>query len=229
MSKQFWGILAAIVIIFFGVVFVTNRNDDTSGAKGKPTSHVEGKSPKGVKLIEYGDYQCPGCGSFYQTVKDVAAKYKDSVQFQFRNLPLTSLHPNAFAGARAAEAAALQNKFWEMHDKLYTENVAYYNAQQTGQTYNTWIGASDPVPFFVSYAQQLGLNTTKFKADFASSKVNNFVNADLAAFKKTGAAMSTPTFFLNGKQLTTEQVTDAQGQPSIDAFSKVLDTALKAN
>ena len=228
MSKQFWGILAVIIIIFFGVVLVNSHKDaKTSGSKGTPTSHVEGTTTKGIKLVEYGDYQCPGCGAFYQTVKDVADKYKGSVQFQFRNLPLTSLHPNAFAAARAAEAAALQNKFWEMHDLLYQQNVAYYNAQQTGQNYNTWIGASDPVPFFESYAKQLNLNTAKFKTDFTSSKVNNFINADIAAFKATGDDMATPTFYLNGKKLTSEQLTDKAGQPSVDAFSKLLDAALK--
>src|SRR6185437_12222322 len=120
MSKQFWIILAAIIVILGGIVFVTNHNKPSTGAgNGKPTNHVEGISPTGAKLIEYGDYQCPVCGSFYSTVKQVAAKYDKTVVFQFRNLPLTSLHPNAFAAARAAEAAGLQGKYWEMHDMLY--------------------------------------------------------------------------------------------------------------
>jgi protein-disulfide isomerase len=230
MSKQFWGILAAIIILFFGVVIVNNHKDakTTGSSKGTPTNHIEGKSPKGVKLIEYGDFQCPGCGAYYQAVKDVTDKYKDSVQFQFRNLPLTSLHPNAFAAARAAEAAALQNKYWEMHDLLYQQNASYYGAQQAGQTYNTWIGASDPVPYFESYAKQLGLNVTKFKTDFTSTKVNNFINADVAAFKATGDDMSTPTFYLNGKKIDQALTTDKAGQPSVDAFSKLFDAALKA-
>lgn len=229
MSKQFWGILIAIILIFFGVV-VVNNNKESKGtaAKGTPTNHVEGTSAKGVKLVEYGDYQCPGCGAFYQTVKDVAAKYKDTVQFQFRNLPLTSLHPNAFAAARAAEAAAIQNKFWEMHDKLYQENVTYYNAQQQGQTINSWIGASDPVPFFKAYAKELGLNETQFASDFASTKVNNLINADISAFKQTKDDMATPTFYLNGKKLDSKDLSDNAGQPSVEAFSKLLDAALKA-
>ncbi len=230
MSKQFWGILIAITLIFFGVVIINNNKDSKDTAvKGKPTSHIEGKSAKNVTLVEYGDFQCPGCGAFYQTVKDTAAKYKDTVKFQFRNLPLTSLHPNAFAAARAAEAANIQGKYWEMHDKLYQENVSYYNAQQTGQSYSTWVNASDPVPLFTSYATQLGLNAAKFKQDFASTKVNNFINADVAAFKKTGADQATPTFFLNGKKLDNTKLGDKNGQPSVDAFSKVLDAALKAN
>lgn len=229
MSKQFWGILIAIVLVFFGVIVVNNKEESKgSAAKGTPTNHVEGTSAKSVKLVEYGDYQCTGCGAFYQTVKDVAEKYNDTVQFQFRHLPLTSLHPNAFAAARAAEAAGLQNKFWEMHDRLYQENVTYYNAQQQGQTINSWIGASDPVPFFKAYAKELGLNETQFAADFASTKVNNFINADVSAFKQTKDAMATPTFYLNGKKLESKDISDNASQPSIDAFSKLLDAALKA-
>jgi protein-disulfide isomerase len=229
MSKQFWGILVAIILIFFGVVIVNNHKDDKNNkAKGTPTSHIEGKSAKNITLIEYGDYQCPGCGAFYQSVKDTAEKYKDTVKFQFRNLPLTSLHPNAFAAARAAEAANLQNKFWEMHDKLYQENGTYYAAQQQGSSYNTWINASDQLPFFVSYAKQLGLDTAKFKADFASTKVNNLINADISAFDATKAAKATPTFFLNDKQVANEKLTDSNQLPSLEAFTKLLDAALNA-
>src|SRR5690348_13395070 len=121
MSKQFLIAIAAIVVILGGIVFVSNHNkqNSSSNSSGTPTTHVEGSSPEGVTLIEYGDYECPVCSSFYSTVKQVAAKYNDKVVFQFRNLPLTSIHPNAFAAARAAEAAGLQGKYWEMHDLLY--------------------------------------------------------------------------------------------------------------
>lgn len=225
MSKQFWGILIAIAIIFGVVVAVSNNNDDsTTSSKGTPTNHVEGSSPKGVRLLEYGDYQCPGCGSFYVTVKEVVDKYKDRVEFQYRNLPLTSIHPNAFAAARAAEAAALQNKFWEMHDLLFQANVTYYGNNGASPS---WISASDPVPDFVSFAQQLNLNVDTFKKDFASTKVNNLINADVSAFEKTGAAKSTPTFFLNDKKVASDQLVDETGQPSVEKFSTLLDNALK--
>lgn len=228
MSKQFWGILAVIVVVFFGVVVINGHKDTkTSKANGTPTSHIEGTSAKGVTLTEYGDYQCPGCGAFFPTIKEVSAKYAKTVKFQFRNLPLTSLHPNTFAASRAAEAAALQDKFWEMYDRLYQENGAYYAAQQQGSSYNTWIGASDPVPFFESYAKDLKLNIAQFKADFASTKVNNLINADVAAFKATGEEQATPTFFINGKLIDNKKLVDSKGQPSVDAFSKLLDAALK--
>lgn len=188
MTKQFWAIIAIVVVIFGGILIFHGNKTPTSG--GTPTNHVEGSASTGVTLVEYGDYECPYCGEYFTTVKQVAAAYNNEIQFQFRNLPLTQIHPNAFAGARAAEAAGLQGKFWQMHDLLY--------ADQSG-----WSDSTGNVePTLVSYAQQLGLNTTQFKSDFSSQKVDDLINADLAAFNKTGEEMATPTFFLDGKKIS---------------------------
>jgi protein-disulfide isomerase len=215
MSKQFWAVIAVLVVVFFGAIIINGQKDDSSGATGTPTNHVEGSTSSGVKLVEYGDYQCPACGSFYQTVKDTVAKYQDRIQFQFRNLPLTGLHPNAFSGARAAEAAGLQGKYFAMHDMLYENQTV-------------WSQASTPLTYFVSYAKSLKLNVDKFKTDFASSKVNSSINADMAEFNKTKAEKATPSFFLDGKQVSTDKLVDSSGQPSVDAFSKVIDAAIAA-
>lgn len=225
MSKQFWAVIAVLVLVFVGAIIINDHKSSSSGTAGTPTNHVEGSTSTGVKLVEYGDYQCPACGSFYQTVKDTVAKYQSQIQFQFRNLPLTSLHPNAFAGARAAEAAGMQGKYFQMHDALYDQNVSYYASNQTEAT---WINSSNPLNNFATYAQSLGLNVAKFKTDFASAKVNADINADLAAFKKTGAEEATPTFFLDGKQVSTSKLLGSNGQPSIDAFSKVIDAEIAA-
>lgn len=214
MSKQFAAILAAIVIVLGGI-FLVSSNDSKSGSgssSAQPTNHVEGSTSTGVKLVEYGDYQCPFCGQFYPLVKQVAEQYKDKIQFQFRNLPLTQLHKNAFAAARAAEAASLQGKFWEMHDKLYE------NQDPNGQ--QGWVVSSDPLnQYFVSFASSIGLNTNQFKTDYVSSKVNDAVNADIKEFKKTGLDESTPTFFLDGKQIKPGY--------SITDFQKAIDAEIK--
>lgn len=226
MSKQFWGILIAIVVIFFGVVLINNhKSDNQSASNAKPTHHVEGNTASNVTLVEYGDYQCPVCESFYSATKQTEEKYKDQIAFQFRNLPLSSMHPNAFAAARAAEAAGLQGKFWQMHDTLYD-----------AQNYQEWaydassgaVTSSDPTSFFNAYAKQLGLNLTKFDKDMKSAKVNNAINADLAAFKKTGDEEATPTYYLNGKKLDNQKLVGSDGTPNVDAFSKVIDAALAA-
>jgi protein-disulfide isomerase len=206
MSKQFLAILAAIVIIFAGIVIVSGNKSSggSAGAAGTPTQHIEGQGKAGVTLVEYGDYECPFCGQYYPIVKQVQAEFNQQITFQFRNFPLTSIHPNAFAGARAAEAAGLQNKFWEMHDLLYE--------QQT-----QWSTGSNPTPSFNQYAQALGLNVTQFKADYASTKVNNLINADMAAGTKLNVN-ATPTFYLDGKQINVGE--------SASAFETLINAAI---
>src|ERR1700752_37683 len=122
MSKQFWGVIAAIILAFVVIFAVSGKNSPstTSSTNSAALSqHIEGNNSGNVSLVEYGHYQCPFCGEYFPTVKQGETEFNDKILFQFRNYPLVNLHPNAFAGARAAEAAALQNKFWEMHDLLY--------------------------------------------------------------------------------------------------------------
>lgn len=215
MSKSFWGVIIAIVIVLGGIFWLTgNRSSTTSSsANAQPTQHIEGQGSTGVTLVEYGDYECPYCSEFYSVVKQVQQQYNSQIFYQFRNLPLSQLHPNAFAAARAAEAAGLQNKFWEMHDLLYA------NQDPTGKS--GWVASTDVLSqYFVGYAQQLGLNVTQFKSDFASAKVNDLINADVTAFNKTGAQEATPTFFLDGKQI--------QPGLSVADFQKYIDAAIAA-
>jgi protein-disulfide isomerase len=214
LSKQFLAIIAIVIVLLGGVFFITNHGKTTtSSSNAQPSSHFEGSTSTGVVLTEYGDYECPYCGQYYPLVKQVAAQYKDQIQLQFRNLPLTSIHKNAFAGARAAEAASLQGKFWEMHDALYD------NQDPNGAS--GWVASSDPLDqYFVGFATKIGLNTTQFKTDYASSKVNDTINADLTAFKKTGLEESTPTFLLDGKQIKPGY--------AISDFQKAIDAEIKA-
>lgn len=205
MSKTFWGVIVAVLVLLGGIFWATNSHNKTNGtaSNAKPTQNVEGTSPLGVTLVEYGDFECPFCGQFYPIVKQVAAEYKDQVVFQFRNLPLQSIHKNAFAGARAAEAAALQGKFWEMHDQLYE------NQDPNGAS--GWVASDDPLTYFDQFAKTIGLNVSQFNTDYASEKVNDLVNADLNQFPKdfkaaTGSYdpnkdMATPTYFLDGKHI----------------------------
>ena len=209
MSKTFWGVLAAIVIIFAGVFFATHHASGKKGSSGSTvaaTNHVEGGGSTGVKLVEYGDYECPYCEEYYPIVKQVVANEFSKITFQFRNYPLTSIHPNAFAGARAAEAAGLMGKFWQMHDTLYNTS----NWQQ-------WSTSSNPTPYFDQYAKQLGLNLTTFEADYASSKVNNMIQADMTAGNNLNI-QGTPTFYLDGKQINVA--------PQVSAFEKLINQAI---
>jgi protein-disulfide isomerase len=195
MDKRFWGILIAIAIILGGIFWATSNGSGTT-TSNKPTNHVEGENKDNITLVEYGDYECPYCGEYYSVVKQVQQEYNTQILFQFRNLPLTQIHQNAFAGARAAEAAGLMGKFWQMHDLLYEQNVLYYGEKQSN-----WVGSNNPETFFDSYAQQLGLNVTQFNQYYSSDTVNNLINADVTVFDKTGQEEATPTFFLDGTKI----------------------------
>lgn len=191
-----------------------NKNDTSkSGTKNsQPTSHITGQGKKKVTLMEYGDYQCPVCGAYYPTVKQITEKYKNEIFFQFRNLPLTQVHPNAFAAARAAEAAGLQGKYFEMHSLLY-------------ENQQSWSQTSDPTTFFKAFAQQIGLDINKYNSDYSSAVVNDAIQADITAFGKTGQQQATPTFFINNVYVSNEKLADSNG-PSLDKFSQQLDAAI---
>ena len=209
MSKQFLAVILLIIGVFVGIMAFTGKKTDAPGSKstGKtPTEHVVGNKASKVTLVEYGDYQCPYCKRYEPVLQQVVEANKDKIKFQFRNFPIVSIHQNAFAAARAAEAAALQNKFWEMHNFLYAS-----------PNWESWSQSNAPTKLFEGYAQQLGLNVEQFKKDFSSDKVNSLINADIAAGNKLGVT-GTPTFFLNGKQI---QIGDTP-----EAFQKVIDAEL---
>ncbi|HET8991978.1 MAG TPA: thioredoxin domain-containing protein [Candidatus Saccharimonadales bacterium] len=215
MSKRFLAVLAGLIIIFIGILLISN-NSSSGGSTATLTHHVEGQGKDGITLVEYGDFQCPYCGQYYPVVNQVVQEYNQQITFQFVNFPLTSIHPNAFAGARAAEAANLQGKYWQMHDLLYESNIQYYDSNQTA---SSWISASDPLPAFDQLAKQLGLNISKFNSDYQSAKVNNLIEADMNEGNKLGVN-ATPTFYLDGKQI--------QPTESLAAFQKYINAAIAA-
>lgn len=208
MSKQFWIVLIVIALGFAGLfVFGGNKSSSTkSSSTSQATNHVIGLGKTGVTLVEYGDYECPYCQAYYSVVKQVQQEYNDKIFFQFRNFPLVNVHVNAFSAARAAEAAGLQGKFWEMHDALYSSN-----------NWSTWSTATDPTTYYTQYAQQIGLNMSQYQTDFASTKVNDLINADMAAGNKLNIS-GTPTYFLDGKQV--------QIAGNVAAFEKVINEAI---
>jgi protein-disulfide isomerase len=209
MDKRFLTVLVVLAVVFGGIFFLTKSKDNkTSGGNNtvQASQHVTGKNTMGVTLLEYGDYQCPYCGQYFPIVKEVVTQYGDKIAFQFRNFPLVQIHKNAMAAARAAEAAAKQDRFWEMHDLLYTNQSA-------------WSESSNPTAFFNQYATQLSLNSEKFKSDMNSQAVLDVINADIAEGGKAGVD-STPTFFINGKKVTSQPT-------SVADFAKLIDEAAK--
>lgn len=209
MNKRVVGIILAIIVVIAGFLFLTKPKPKTTapnGETGSVSNHIEGKGAKNVTLVEYGDFQCPACAAYYPIVKTLVEKYQADIFFQFRNNPLESLHQNGRAGSRAAEAASIQGKFWEMHNALYE-----------GQ--KSWEGASDPLSIYTQYAKQIGVaDIAKFTTDYKSAAVNSIINADLQTGKKYSIT-GTPTFILDGKKIETNP-------NSIEAFNKLIDAAI---
>ncbi len=211
MNNRFLLVLAACVILFVGVIFFTKKengsNGSSSNSSGQTSNHVIGGGSTGVVLVEYGDFECPACYQFYPVIEQVKAKYKDEITFQFKHFPLVDIHQNALVAARASEAAAMQDKFWEMYSALYTNQ-------------QSWTQTTDPTPQFESFAKQLGMDVEKFKTDLKSQATNDIVQADVAEAKEKGLN-STPTFFLDGEKLT-------DARDTVEYFSEKIDAAIAA-
>lgn len=225
MDKRGWIIfVVAVVGIFAGlVVFSRQSKVDVASydngailtASDKPegaiADHTFGLSEPDTKviLVEYGDFQCPGCGQLHKTMQPLLAEYEDKIAFVYRHFPLTQIHPNARAAASAAEAAGLQDKYWPMHNKLFDSQAAWEN-----------LSVDKRDDMFSSYAESLQLDMDKFKKDYASETVAGKINFDQALGKDNGVN-ATPTLFLNGKKLESNQFA------SIDELKSTLDKALK--
>jgi NhaA family Na+:H+ antiporter len=196
-------LIAVVLIAAVGVGWVLLRSSQQSRNSNKPTPdpatevqgadppHVRGSASAPVTLEEFGDFQCPACGSYHPEMKKIEAEYGDKLKVIFRELPLVTLHPHSLLAAQAAEAAGLQGKFWEMHDKLY-ENQA------------TWVEKSDLVPVFVDYAKQIGLNPDQFMKDLNGEQVAARIFQDGKRAHSFGLK-GTPSFFVNGKEATGDQ------------------------
>lgn len=226
MTKTRWIVFIAVCVAILGGLVLFSKKDDVNVAdidaskviaetETVPGDHVWGNKDAEVVLVEYGDFQCPGCGGAYPNLKTIKETYKDQVAFVFRNLPLTSIHPNALAAATAAEAAAMQGKFWEMHDKLYDNQTLWSDTDASSRT-----------DVFVGYASELGLNTDQFKSDLSNPKVTAKISRDRALANKLKLT-GTPSLMIGETKLDEESTSDLIGEKG-DKLKKKLDEALKA-
>jgi protein-disulfide isomerase len=185
-----------------------------SAQSGNIADHVFGKKDSKVVLVEYGDFQCPGCGGAHPQIKAITEAYKDKITFVFRNFPLTSIHPNARAAAAAVEAGGLQGKYWEMH------NIVYENQ-------NNWESATTDQrdALFAEYAIEAGANKEQFLGDLANPNIDKKISFDQALGKKVNVN-GTPTFYLNGTLLDST-VTNNVIQSDGSQLKKLIDEALK--
>ena len=152
-----------------------------------------------ITIVEFGDFQCPFCRQWQtDTYQPLMAAYPGKIRLVYRDFPLTSIHPNAFPAAEAAQCANEQNAFWPYHDKLFSsENLS--------------------PDVYVQYATDLNLDMTKFNTCLANHTYDKYIQANSDFATKTGVD-STPTFFINGLAII--------GAQPIDAFKQIIDKEL---
>lgn len=170
---------------------------------GAEPPHAIGPENAPVTLEEFGDFECPPCGLLHPELLKIESKYGPRVRIIFREFPLVPTHQHALAAARAAEAAGMQGKFWEMHHMIFESQRAWHNE-------------FDVRPIFEQYAQRLGLNLEKFRGDVSGSTVERRIYLD----GKRGHALgvqATPTVFLNGREVPFESLPAEKLGTLIDA------------
>jgi len=160
-----------------------------------PRDHWQGPADAPVVLVEYGDYECPDCLNAWPIVKELRKELGDKLAFVFRHNPQSSIHPHASAAAQAAEAAASQGKFWEMHDFLFGHQKELDNLDLT------------------HLALRLGLEIYRYQSEYEAAANLKRIADDLASAARSGVR-GTPTFFINGKRY--------RGKVEVDAMLKAI-------
>jgi protein-disulfide isomerase len=147
-----------------------------------PADHVRGPDHAPVTVVEYGDFECPHCKKAVGAVKLMLARFEEQVRFAFRPFPLEGIHPHALSAAQAAEAAASQGRFWEMHDLLFEKQDHLGSRELLG------------------YARLLGLDMARFTAAMDDTVYLQRVREHQMSGDASGVR-GTPTFFVNGEMV----------------------------
>lgn len=164
---------------------------------------VRGPEDAPVTIIEFSDYECPYCRSYHwETFGQIIDVYGDQVRYVYKDLPLTSIHPNAVPAAVAAHCANDQNAFWDYHDMLFSMELGLEPAA------------------YLEYASRLDLDLNEFEACVEQGTYEQIVMKDTGILTAINAPISTPTFFINGQYL-------AGAQP-FSEFARLIDAELES-
>ncbi|MDX6613593.1 MAG: formate-nitrite transporter family protein [Blastocatellia bacterium] len=206
MMKRFlpFIIIGAVLLLAIGLGWMLVRSTESSSetklpAEARPETsnsntpsganppHVRGEASAPVTLEEFGDFQCPPCGGLYPELKKLEAEFGPRLRVIFRERPLIQAHEHALLAARAAEAAGLQGRFWEMHDQLYEHQ-------------KDWSELKEARTVFEDYARLVGLDMERFKRDLDGPAVETRIFLDGARAHALGFD-STPTLMLNNREV----------------------------
>ena len=210
-KSNFTWYIIGLIGIFIVLFFLAGRG----GSEGNSSNNnltitsdewIKGGKNASVTLVEYSDFQCPACRSYVPVVQQLNETFGDQLRIVYRHFPLTQIHPNAFGAAQAAEAAGLQDKFWEMHDLIF-ERQGEWSAALRGSE-----------AFFNTYAEEIGIDLDQFKSDYNSDTVRQNVSDDVSAGNALNLS-GTPSFTLEGKKI--------QSPRSFDEFRALVEAAVK--
>jgi protein-disulfide isomerase len=218
-------IVAVLALVVVGAWWMYNSSKGTTSntnraAQANKTAPTPSNAPPGatppnmlgspsaaVTVEEFADFQCPSCGATHPIMKQIQGIYGSRIKFIFRHFPL-QMHDKAFDASSAAEAAGMQgaDKFWAMHNQLYTNQ-------------QSWSTDPNYKQVFKGYAEKIGLNTDQFEKDMAGIAARSRVQADV----ERGRALSinqTPTVFINGKSIPYSEV-------NVNSLRQIIDAELQ--
>lgn len=183
----------------------------TNAPPGAQPAWSKGDPAARVTIEEFGDFSCPTCAGFHQVLKEVEKTYGSRVKVIFRHFTLQIRgHENSYDAARAAEAAGLQNRFWEMQNMLFTNQKSWALSSE-----------ADARKAFTDYAKSIGIDAEKFQTDMLSGQV---ATARVRDDMKRGQALninSTPTVILNGRLLANNEIS------SIETLRQIIEGELQ--
>jgi len=193
-------IIATIIIIVVGVLlFVKDApNNNSQKTLINSNTHTKGAKDGKVLIVEFSDFECPACIYAEEIVGKVMDKYSNKVKFAYRHYPLP-MHQYSRKAAQAAEAAAIQGKFWEMKSIIFKNNSS--------------LKPDD----LIKYAKDIGLDIDQFKKDQESDKIKEIIENDIKAAQDLGVE-GTPTFFINEEKIF--------GVPSFEEFQNLIEKNL---
>jgi protein-disulfide isomerase len=218
-------IIAGVLVAGAFAIYMSRQGSaaEKAGAPAVPASpnvgttgqalRVRGAADAKITLVEFGDYQCPTCAQYHPIVMELLNRYAGKLKLEYHHFPLISIHPFAMQAAIAAEAAANQGKFWEMHDLLFERQPEWGDVRRPLPNE----AAAEAV--FLQYALRIGLDSNKFMQDLRSPDARDRVLADV---KKGNPIVlkGTPTFILDGQMI--------HDLPNLEWFIDYIDRKLAA-